>query len=133
MAARASGSNSSSGADAFARRVLAVVTRIPAGRVATYGDVARWAGRPGAARAVGNVLARADRPWVPYHRVIAAGGALGGYSDLTVKRALLAAEGHVVGLRGLRGFAAVRWSGPPKPAAAVVPTATRRRTRRPRP
>ena len=131
--ARASGSNSSSGADAFARRVLAVVTRIPAGRVATYGDVARWAGRPGAARAVGNVLARADRAGVPYHRVIAAGGALGGYSDLAVKRALLTAEGHVVGARRLRGFAAVRWSGAPKPAAAAVPTRARRGTRQPRP
>lgn len=93
------------------RRVLLVVTRIPPGRVATYGDVARLAGRPGAARAVGNILARAGRPGVPYHRVIAAGGALGGYSDLAVKRALLAAEGHVVGPTRLRGFPAVRWTG----------------------
>ena len=111
--------------------MLAVVTRIPAGRVATYGDVARWAGRPGAARAVGNVLARADRPGVPYHRVIAAGGALGGYSDLAVKRALLAAEGHVVGARRLRGFPAVRWSGA-KPAASAVPAPARRGRRPPR-
>lgn len=91
--------------------MLLVVTRIPPGRVATYGDVARLAGRPGAARAVGNILARAGRPGVPYHRVIAAGGGLGGYSDLAVKRALLAAEGHVVGASRLRGFAAVRWTG----------------------
>ncbi|MEQ1858278.1 MAG: MGMT family protein, partial [Longimicrobiales bacterium] len=40
----------------------------------------------GAARAVGNTMARADRPGLPYHRVIAAGGALGGYSDLALKR-----------------------------------------------
>lgn len=112
--------------------MLAVVTRIPAGRVATYGDVARWAGRPGAARAVGNVLARADRPGVPYHRVIAAGGALGGYSDLAVKRALLTAEGHVVGARRLRGFAAARWSAA-KPAASAVPALARGGTRQPRP
>lgn len=93
--------------------MLGAVTRIPPGRVATYGDIARLAGRPGAARAVGNVLAQASRPGVPYHRVIAAGGALGGYSDLAVKRALLAAEGHAVGPRRLRGFAAVRWPGRP--------------------
>ena len=60
-----SGSNSSSAADAFVRRVLAVVARIPAGRVATYGDVAVLAGKPGAARAVGNIMARADVPAFP--------------------------------------------------------------------
>lgn len=88
-----------------------VVTRIPPGRVATYGDVARLAGRPGAARAVGNIMARAGRKGVPYHRVVAAGGALGGYSDLAVKRALLAAEGHVVSRTRISRFDAVRWTG----------------------
>ncbi|MGE0814484.1 MAG: MGMT family protein [Vicinamibacterales bacterium] len=92
--------------------MLAVVARIPPGRVATYGDVAAMAGRPGAARAAGNVLARGGAPGVPYHRVIAAGGALGGYSDLGVKRALLAAEGHELTARRLRGFERVRWPSP---------------------
>jgi len=91
--------------------VLTVVSRIPPGRVATYGDVASLAGAPGAARAVGNVLALADRPGLPYHRVIAAGGQLGGYSDLAIKRALLAAEGLEVTARRVRGFARVRWTG----------------------
>ena len=58
----------------FERRVLTIVSRIPVGRVTTYGDVARLAGRPGAARAVGNIMRRGDRPGLPYHRVIAAGG-----------------------------------------------------------
>lgn len=88
------------------------MTRIPPGRVATYGDVAEWAGRPGAARAVGNIMARSGRPGVPYHRVVAAGGALGGYSDLATKRALLAAEGHLVTRTRIRHFDAVRWTGP---------------------
>lgn len=88
-----------------------MVSRVPPGRVTTYGDVAAMAGRPGAARAVGNILARADRPGLPYHRVIAAGGALGGYSELALKRALLTAEGLVVSLRRVRGFDAVRWRG----------------------
>lgn len=91
--------------------MLTAVSRIPPGRVATYGDVARLAGAPGAARAVGNVLARADRPGLPYHRVVAAGGQLGGYSDLALKRALLAAEGLEVTARRVRGFARVRWIG----------------------
>jgi len=86
-----------------------VVKRIPVGRVTTYGDVARLAGRPGAARAVGNVLREAHQPGLPYHRVIAAGGQLGGYSNLALKRSLLAAEGLVVTSRRVRHFADVRW------------------------
>jgi O-6-methylguanine DNA methyltransferase len=94
----------------FARRVLRVVSRIPPGRVATYGDVARLAGRPRAARAVGRIMAAAAQPGLPYHRVIAAGGALGGYgSSVTLKAALLAAEGLVVGRRRVADFRAKRW------------------------
>ena len=77
----------------FEKKVLTVVSRIPPGRVATYGDVARLAGKPRAARAVGNILREADRPGLPYHRVIAAGGRLGGYTSLALKRSLLSAEG----------------------------------------
>jgi O-6-methylguanine DNA methyltransferase len=95
----------------FERRVLTIVSRIPAGRVATYGDVAKMAGKPGAARAVGNIMRRADRPGLPYHRVIGAGGALGGYSSLPLKRSLLAAEGLTVTPRRVAGFAKIRWSG----------------------
>jgi O-6-methylguanine DNA methyltransferase len=93
----------------FARRVLAVVKRIPVGRVTTYGEVARLAGRPGAARAVGNILREAHQPGLPYHRVVAAGGQLGGYSNLALKRTLLAAEGLVVTSRRVRHFGDVRW------------------------
>src|SRR5256885_15603109 len=63
----------------FLRRVLTVVRRIPPGRVATYGDVAAMAGSPRAARAVGNIMRTCGRADVPCHRVIAAGGRLGGY------------------------------------------------------
>jgi O-6-methylguanine DNA methyltransferase len=81
----------------FTARVLSVVRRIPAGRVATYGDVAALAGRPRAARAVGNIMRDCGRADVPCHRVIAAGGRLGGYGGNEVlKRALLVAEGVVV-------------------------------------
>jgi methylated-DNA-[protein]-cysteine S-methyltransferase len=69
------------------------------------------AGAPGAARAVGNVMANARIPGVPYHRVIAAGGRLGGYSDLQTKRALLAAEGLEVTRARVRLFEQVRWPG----------------------
>ena len=87
--------------DDFTPRVLAAVRRIPPGRVATYGDVAAMAGRPRAARAVGNIMKTCRRPDVPCHRVIAAGGRLGGYGGNTaMKRALLMAES--VPFRGAR-------------------------------
>jgi O-6-methylguanine DNA methyltransferase len=95
---------------AFARRVLQAVSRIPSGRVATYGDIARLAGRPRAARAVGRIVATAARRGLPYHRVIAAGGAVGGYgSSVAMKVALLRAEGTLVRGRRVLGFAACRW------------------------
>ena len=93
----------------FERKVLTVVSRIPVGRVTTYGDVARLAGRPRAARAVGNILREAGRPGLPYHRVIAANGKLGGYSNVSLKRSLLAAEGLTVAPGRVVGFARIRW------------------------
>ena len=95
----------------FAKKVLTIVSRIPLGRVTTYGDVARLAGQPRAARAVGNIMRTADRPGLPYHRVIAAGGRLGGYSSLSLKRSLLSAEGLTVSPGRVLGFTRVHWKG----------------------
>ena len=97
-------------ADPFSFRVLSVVRRIPPGRVATYGDVAALAGRPRAARAVGNIMRGCGRQDVPCHRVIAAGGRLGGYGGSEfLKRSLLAAEGVVVAGTRVRELDRVRW------------------------
>ena len=102
----------------FRERVLAAVRRIPVGRVATYGDVAAQAGRPRAARAVGNIMRGCRRRDVPCHRVIGAGGALGGYGgNEAMKRALLIAEGVQVSGRKIRDLSRVR----------VASTARRRR------
>ena len=96
----------------FAARVRSTVRRIPQGRVATYGDVAAAAGRPRAHRAVGNVMRETRDSSVPCHRVIAAGGRLGGYGrDLFAKRALLLQEGVVVAGGYVRNFAELRWRG----------------------
>ena len=90
--------------------MLAAVRRIPPGRVATYGDIARLAGAPRAARAVGTAMRECRDPGVPCHRVIGAGGGLGGYGrNLQVKRELLRAEGLEVGMSRVRRFDAVRW------------------------
>ncbi len=56
--------------DAWTRAVYDVVRRIPPGRVATYGLVGMLAGRPLAARAVGNVMRACADERVPCHRVI---------------------------------------------------------------
>jgi O-6-methylguanine DNA methyltransferase len=81
----------------FASRVLSAVRAIPPGRVATYGDVAARAGQAGAARAVGNIMRTCHDASVPCHRVVAAGGRLGGYGGRELlKRQLLEAEGLVI-------------------------------------
>ena len=96
----------------FTRRVLAVLRRIPPGRVATYGDVARAAGRPRAARAVGTIMRTAGVPGLPYHRVIAAGGRLGGYGGAPgLKASLLAAEGLTIRRGRVLRFRERRWTG----------------------
>ena len=96
--------------ESFSRRVLAAVRRIPVGRVSTYGDVAAAAGKPRAARAVGNIMRDCKARDVPCHRVIAAGGRLGGYGgNLALKRALLRAEGIVLTGSRIRQFPEKRW------------------------
>ena len=94
----------------FARRVRFVVRRIPHGQVATYGDVAAAAGKPRAHRAVGNIMRETRDSSIPCHRVIAAGGKLGGYGrDLFAKRALLVAEGVIVSNGRIADFPKRRW------------------------
>jgi methylated-DNA-[protein]-cysteine S-methyltransferase len=79
----------------IARDVLRTTARIPFGGVATYGEVARRIGRPRAARAVGNALGSNPIPIViPCHRVLRAGGEIGGYGGGPLRKAsLLRLEG----------------------------------------
>jgi methylated-DNA-[protein]-cysteine S-methyltransferase len=88
---------------AFERRVYALTAAIPQGRVATYATLAAVLGSTGATRAVGQALRRNPfAPTVPCHRVVAAGGKLGGFSGATEgpniqrKIRLLAGEGVAV-------------------------------------
>jgi O-6-methylguanine DNA methyltransferase len=104
----------------FAARVLAIVKRIPPGRVSTYGDVAAMAGRPRAHRAVGNIMRECRDKAVPCQRVVAAGGAIGGYGgNVELKKSLLRAEGLTVIGKRIRGFAQARWT-------ATTPSGRRR-------
>lgn len=75
---------------------LRIVSRIPPGRVATYGQIARLAGMPRCARTVGYALAGCKDPAVPCHRVVDRfGGTKAAFDTLApgTQRALLEAEG----------------------------------------
>jgi O-6-methylguanine DNA methyltransferase len=84
------------GVPEFHRRVYDAARTIPPGGTLSYGDIARRVGAPGAARAVGQALGRNPFPIVvPCHRVLAAGGKIGGFSaqgGVTTKRRMLAIE-----------------------------------------
>jgi len=84
---------------AFCERVYKVSRKIPKGKVATYGQVARLIGRPKAGRAVGMCLKKnPDAPRTPCHRVVGASGALTGYSGgqgIITKKKMLLIEGVI--------------------------------------
>lgn len=66
----------------FRGKVLAATRRVKYGATTTYGELARRVGHPGAARAVGTVMSSNRFPiLIPCHRVLAAGGKLGGYTS----------------------------------------------------
>jgi len=80
----------------FQRRVWRALLAVPWGHVVTYGELAQRMGLPvGASRAIGQANAANPLPiLIPCHRVVAAGGRLGGYSGgLETKRFLLRREG----------------------------------------
>jgi methylated-DNA-[protein]-cysteine S-methyltransferase len=85
--------------DGFARRALEVVRTIPYGELRTYGDVAAAAGSARGGRAAGSALARCPiELFVPCHRVVRAGPALGTYGRHDERRRfLLAVEGSLPG------------------------------------
>ena len=80
----------------FKDKVYKLVKKIPRGKVATYGQIAKLAGRPKATRAVGVLLKHNPYPDVPCHRVVGAKGELVGYSrgeGVKSKKQILKNEG----------------------------------------
>ncbi len=78
----------------FKSDIFEIVKTIPEGRTLTYGEVARLAGHPRAARAVGAVLKTNFNLEIPCHRVIKADGTLGGYNrGIEQKKEKLRLEG----------------------------------------
>ncbi|MFH1821388.1 MAG: MGMT family protein [Methanobacteriota archaeon] len=79
----------------FQTSVLELTSKIPRGKVTTYGEIARAMGRPKAYRAVANALAGNPYPIkIPCHRVVRSNGVVGGYASGTIRKVkLLASEG----------------------------------------
>ncbi len=84
----------------FQQKVLIACREIAYGEVETYGELAKRIGKPGAAQAIGGVMARNPIPLIiPCHRVVASGGMLHGYSaqgGLQTKSILLNLEGFLI-------------------------------------
>ena len=110
--------------DAYAR-IYAVITRVPKGRVATYGQIAGEAGLPGHARMVGYALsALPEGSRVPWHRIVNAAGRISlrsGAADGSdrpmdrIQRFLLEKEGVRFGESGAILLRKFRW----RPRAGV--------------
>ena len=120
----------------FYHRIYKVVRHIPKGRVATYGLVARLAGRPGAARTVGWALsALPEESDVPWWRVLNAAGRIslsGADHNSVLQRALLLREGVKFAPGGAVNLAAFGWPAEAydSVAAARSGPASSRKTRR---
>ena len=113
----------------FKAAVLSLVRRIPRGRVATYGQLAALVGKPRSARAVGQVMSRADD--VPWHRVVNSQGGVSRRARVTgmvTQRIRLEQEG-VVFRRGRVVMGRFRWQDGPRPRRVAAGAAHRRRRR----
>ncbi|HEY7540307.1 MAG TPA: MGMT family protein [Methylomirabilota bacterium] len=113
----------------FKAAVLSLVRRIPRGRVATYGQIASLVGKPRSARAVGQVMSRADG--VPWHRVVNSEGRVSRRARVTgmvTQRIRLEQEG-VEFRRGRVVMSRFRWDRGARNGHAT-PRSARRRPRR---
>jgi methylated-DNA-protein-cysteine methyltransferase-like protein len=94
--------------------ILAVVHSIPAGKVATYGQIATLANLPGRARLVGTALKKLPRDsGVPWHRVVNAKGEIsfrGNGDSVTEQEILLGDEGVAIDPRGRIRLSEFRWN-----------------------
>lgn len=101
---------------ALTRAVHAIVATIPAGKVATYGQIAEMAGEPGAAREVGYIMSRVSpRQNLPCHRVVNKTGALSpefAFGGQDRQRTLLEAEGIRFTPDGRIDMARHQWGRP---------------------
>lgn len=94
--------------EALIYEILSVVEEIPAGRVASYGQIARLTGRDKNARLIGKILSMADYYGeYPCHRVVNHAGRLAPHFPM--QRQLLEQEGVQVGQNGCVDMKKYRW------------------------
>ena len=91
--------------------IYQLVSQIPVGRVATYGQLALMSGNPRAARAVGYAVRACRCPQIPCHRVLRADGSTVPAFGPGVQQALLEAEGVKFNARGRADLSRFRWDG----------------------
>ena len=92
--------------------VYALVREIPRGKVASYGQIARWLGWPRGARTVGWALRALHTDEVPWYRVVNAQGRVSLRDDEGLQQALLEAEGVVFNKTGQIDMKVYGWTGP---------------------
>jgi len=100
--------------EGFFERVYEVVKLIPAGRVTSYGAIARYLGSPGAARMVGWAMNQSHHhpDFVPAHRVVNRNGLLTGkhhFDGVNLMQELLENEGAVISENRILNFDAMFW------------------------
>ena len=92
--------------------VYVLLSKIPSGKVSTYGDIARALGHPKAARAIGRIIANNPNPIsIPCHRVVKSNGEIGGFAyGEQMKREILEKEGIKFQNRTVENFEEQRLS-----------------------
>jgi methylated-DNA-[protein]-cysteine S-methyltransferase len=91
--------------------VYKLVAMVPEGKVTTYGELARAAGKPKASRLIGQILNRNPNPIVvPCHRVVKSNGDVGGYAyGSSAKSKLLTKEGVTISKGKIVDFGNTRY------------------------
>ena len=96
--------------DSFFAKVYQIIERIPEGKVLSYGQIARMAGNPRAARQVGWAM-RCCPEELPWQRVVKADGSIAGGMHPELRRAMLKAEGVTFLQDGCVDMQTCRWNG----------------------
>lgn len=110
----------------FSKAVIKTVKKIPHGKVATYGQIARLAGKPGAARGVGWILnSSSEKHQLPWHRVLNSQGAISFSSksaEFQKQKRLLVKEGVEFITKKSLDLGIYQWKKEPRALKAKKPT-----------
>jgi len=102
----------------FTKAVIAQIKRIPRGRVATYGQIARLAGKPGSARAVGWILnGMSEGHKLPWQRVLNSQGKISfpkKSAEFAEQKRLLSSEGVEISAQGRLDLETYQWKKEPR-------------------